>query len=310
MQSGELAMNNLQKARNFALAFVSLLFSVVAVIGLISMMAAYGGRTASGAPAPLVSWAKGKKTMLSFGSDEELKAYLKKLAEEQRRVSRRGESASDAAAPAPATTANQATGLAKAGEPAKDESITNTQHAGVDEGGIVKLHGDHLVVLRRGRLFTVAIGDNSLKPISSVDAFGPDINPQGTWYDEMLVSTDTVAVIGYSYQRGGTEVGLFNIDRAGNLTFRSTYHLRSNDYYSSRNYASRLIGNKLIFYTPLYLNPYSNDPFAQFPAVRKWHKGATANEFQMIVTAPKVYVPERKLNSNYGLALHTVTVCD
>ena len=101
-----------------------------------------------------------------------------------------------------------ATGLAKAGEAAKDESITNTQHAGVDEGGIVKLHGDHLVVLRRGRLFTVAIGDNTLKPISAVDAFGPDIDPRGTWYDEMLVSTDTVAVIGYSYQRGGTEVGL------------------------------------------------------------------------------------------------------
>ena len=301
-------MNNLQKARNFALAFVSLLFSVVAVIGLISMMAAYGGRTASGASAPLVSWAKGKKTMRSFGSDEELKAYLKKLAEEQRRVSRRGELASDAAAPA--TTANQATGLAKAAEPGKDESITNTQHAGVDEGGIVKLHGDHLVVLRRGRLFTVAVGDNSLKPISTVDAFGPEIDPRYTWYDEMLVSTDTVAVIGYSYERGGTEVGLFSIDRAGNLAYRSTYHLRSNDYYSSRNYASRLIGNKLIFYTPLYMNPYAEDPLVEFPAVRKWHKGAKPEEFQLIVSATHVYRPERAINPNSGLALHTVTTCD
>ena len=87
--------------------------------------------------------------------------------------------------------------------------MTNMQHAGVDEGGIVKLHGDHLVMLRRGRLFTVAIGDGALKPISAVDAFGPDVDPRGTWYDEMLVSDDTVAVIGYSYGRGGTEVGLF-----------------------------------------------------------------------------------------------------
>ncbi|MGZ8847632.1 MAG: beta-propeller domain-containing protein, partial [Pyrinomonadaceae bacterium] len=62
--------------------------------------------------------------------------------------------------------------------------------------------------------------------------------------------------------------------------------------------------------TPLYLNPYSEDPFAQFPAVRKWHKGATAGEFQRIVAAPRVYTPERKLNANSGLALHTVTVCD
>ena len=104
---------------------------------------------------------------------------------------------------------------AKAGATKDEDSVTNTQHAGVDEGGIVKLHGDHLVVLRRGRLFTVAVGDNALKPISAVDAFGPEIDPRSTWYDEMLVSDDTVVVIGYSYERGGTEVGLFNIDASG-----------------------------------------------------------------------------------------------
>ena len=56
---------------------------------------------------------------------------------------------------------------------------------------------------------------------------------------------DTIVVIGFSYARGGTEVGLFDIDRAGKLAHRATYHLRSNDYYSSRNYASRLVGSKL-----------------------------------------------------------------
>src|SRR5207249_2638320 len=155
-----------------------------------------------------------------------------------------------------------------------------------------------------------AIGDGALKPISAADAFGPEIDPRYTWYDEMLVSEDMIAVIGYSYERGGTEVGLFRIDRAGNLSYRSTYHLRSNDYYSSRNYASRLIGSKLIFYTPLYLNPESNDPFVQFPAVRKWHKGATPQEFQRIVSATHVYRAERQFDSTYGVALHTVTICD
>jgi len=100
-----------------------------------------------------------------------------------------------------------------------------------------------------------------------------------------------------------------SIARAASV-IESTYHLRSNDYYSSRNYASRLIGSKLIFYTPLYLSPYSADPFAQFPAVRKWHKGATAAEFQRIVSATHIYRPERPINATYGLALHTVTVCD
>jgi len=304
-------MNNLRSARTFALSLTSLVFSTAAIVGLVAALAAYSNRPVNGAAPPPAVPAKAKKTMRSFGSDEELRAYLKKLAEEQKRDQRAR--AAEAEAAAPSTTANQAaTGLAKAadGAPGKDESITNTQHAGVDEGGIVKLHGDHLVVLRRGRLFTVAIGDNTLKPISTVDAFGPEIDPRYTWYDEMLVSADTVAVIGYSYERGGTEVGLFRIDRAGNLAYRSTYHLRSNDYYSSRNYASRLIGSKLIFYTPLYLNPSASDPFAQFPAVRKWHKGATANEFQRIVSSTRVYVPESKLTASYGLALHTVTVCD
>ena len=304
-------MNNLRNARNFVLSFASLVFSVAAVVGLISALATGGNRLVSGASAPRIETRAAKKTMRSFGSEEELKNYFRQLVEEQRRAQAR-RAKSEALAPAPAANQAAATGLAKEADAtaAKDESITNTQHAGVDEGGIVKLHGDHLVVLRRGRLFTVAIGDNTLKPISSVDAFGPDVDPRYTWYDEMLVSADTVAVIGYSYERGGTEVGLFRIDRAGNLAYRSTYHLRSNDYYSSRNYASRLIGSKLIFYTPLYLNPYATDPFAQFPAVRKWHKGATPAEFQRIVSATRVYVPEGKLDSTYGVALHTVTVCD
>jgi hypothetical protein len=299
-------------ARNFALTATSLTFSALVTLFVISLLASWAGRPVSGAPGLMPLKPTGAKTMRAFGSEEELKNYFRQLAEERKRELARAR-ADNAGNPPPAPSAalNQAASSdAKSGLAAKDETITNTQHAGVDEGGIVKLHGDHLVVLRRGRLFTVQVGDGALKPISAVDAFGPDIDPRYTWYDEMLVSDDTVAVIGYSYERGGTEVGLFNINRAGNLSYRSTYHLRSNDYYSSRNYASRLIGSKLIFYTPLYLSPYSDDPFAQFPAVRKWHKGATAAEFQRIVSATHIYQPERKLNATYGLALHTVTVCD
>jgi hypothetical protein len=246
-----------------------------------------------------------KKTMRNFSSEQELARFLRELAEKNRRARREvmSQAANEASPAAPLAAADSA-------KSKDDESVTNVQHAGVDEGGIVKVHGDHLVVLRRGRLFTVAIGDGALKPISTVDAFGPDIDPNGTWYDEMLVAGDTIVVIGYSYQRGGTEVGLFNIDLTGQISYRSTYHLRSNDYYSSRNYASRLIGSKLIFYSPLYLSPYMEDPYASFPAVRRWHKGATPQEFRRIVSATQVYRPESQLDADYGLALHTVTVCD
>src|SRR5215469_8230643 len=255
-----------------------------------------------------------RKTMRAFRSARELKAYFHKLEKKQLHRNIVAPSVMPAA-PAPQSTSSVngysngavQTSEAKVAVEAQ-ESVTNVQHAGVDEGAIVKLHGDNLVVLRRGRLFTIAINDGALTPISSIDAFGPDIDPAATWYDEMLVSEDTVVVIGYSYAGGGTEVGLFQVDPAGKLTYRSTYHLRSDDYYSSRNYASRLIGSKLIFYTPLPVN--LDAPFESLPAVRRWHKGATESEFQRIVSANRIYRPEHAINSDYQTVLHTVTICD
>jgi hypothetical protein len=254
-----------------------------------------------------------KRTLRAFGSEGELAGYLQKLREKQRdtRLRRSSGYGPDTAADSPpAQAAPAAEPSTASADKAEAESVTNVQHAGVDEGGIVKVHGDHLVVLRRGRLFTVAIGDPVLRPISAADAFGPDIDPSGTWYDEMLIGNGTIVVVGYSYQRGGTELGLFDIDRSGRLSYRATYHLRSNDYYSSRNYASRLIGTRLIFYSPLYLSLDQEDPFASFPALRKWRKGAGKQDFRRITAATQVYAPLDPDPDVYSLALHTVTVCD
>lgn len=287
----------------------SFLFLPLAVAAIVaSSLVAYMAGPTETIPPVSPSTLQTTKTMRAFASEQELRRYFRELAERQKRDMRRADSLTAGAADANSAPAPLA--KAEAGKDNDEESVTNTQHAGVDEGGIVKVHGDHLVVLRRGRLFTVKIGDNSLKPVSAVDAFAPDINPESTWYDEMLVSGDSVVVIGYSYDRGGTEVGLFNINEQGRLSYRSTYHLRSNDYYSSRNYASRLVGNKLIFYAPHYMYPGMEDPFASFPAVRRWHRGARANEFRRIVAATSVYRPETEFDTDYGMAMHTVTVCD
>ena len=285
------------------------LLLTLALVTTVAGLLACAGPTDTIPPVSATGLLQTKKTMRAFASEQELKRYFRELAEKQERRSGRGAGSVyslDSAAAPPVAKAEAST-AEKANEP---ESVTNTQHAGVDEGGIVKVHGDYLVVLRRGRLFTVQIGAAALKPVSAVDAFGPDIDPASTWYDEMLVAGDTVVVIGYSYARGGTEVGLFNINNQGGLSYRSTYHLRSNDYYSSRNYASRLIGDKLIFYAPQYLYPGVEDPFELFPAVRRWHRGATANEFRRIVAATSVYRPETDFDVDYSIALHTVTVCD
>lgn len=188
-------------------------------------------------------------------------------------------------------------------------SVTNVQTEGVDEGGIVKLHGGHLVILRRGRLFTVAIGDGALDPVDVADASGPELDPEGTWYDELLIVGETVVVVGYSYQRAGTELVLFDLGTDGRLTYRSTYHLRSNDYYSSENYASRVVDGRLVFYTPLRL-PWALaevglDGF--LPALRRW-TGDAGGRFEPIASATSVYRPARELG-RWGSALHTVTSC-
>src|SRR5262249_48050641 len=146
----------------------------ITISGLLAITAA----TTETIPPVLVSGAIPiNKTMRAFSSEQELRAYLRKIAPAL--LQRRADKELAKSALAPASIAGEPPAPAKT----EAESVTNTQHAGVDEGGIVKVHGDHLVVLRRGRLFTVAIGDGALKPISSVDAFGPDIDPSDTWYD-------------------------------------------------------------------------------------------------------------------------------
>ena len=224
--------HDFRPVRIFVLSATSFVFTAVVTLLAVIALATCAGNPTTASASRLAGKKPANPTMRAFASEDEMKAYFRKLAEEQKRVARRSEVM---ASPAESVAINQAAAPAAKAGADKDEaeSITNTQHAGVDEGGIVKLHGDHLVVLRRGRLFTVAIGNGALKPLSIVNAYGPEIDPRYTWYDEMLVSDDTVVVIGYSYERGGTEVGLFNIDASGNLSYRSTYHLRSNDYYSS-----------------------------------------------------------------------------
>ena len=110
----------------------------------------------------------------------------------------------------------------------------------------------------------------------------------------------------------GTEVSLFAIDDRGGLRHLSTSYLRSNDYYSSRNYSARLVDGKLVFHTPLWLD--SGDPLASRPAMREWRPGrdtagAAAGGFERIVTPRRIYRPARSLEGSEQLTLHTITQC-
>jgi hypothetical protein len=191
-------------------------------------------------------------------------------------------------------------------------SITNNQETGVDEGGIVKMRGETLVVLRRGRLFTVDTSGDGLRAVDSVNAWAPGLTPEeaeDAWYDEMLVVDDWVVVIGYAYGRDGTEINRFRLDRRGSIRFVDSHLLSSNDYYSSRNYASRLVGRDLVLYTPGEIDT-ADEALAGAPKLIRWRNGRRG-EAQSILDPESVYRAPTSPDGRPELeALHVVTRCD
>ncbi len=274
----------------------------------------------SGALAAPVS---AQAAMRAFASEAELRAFLKRVQDEEDRAEvfalpppppPPSAPMPVMATPSPAAPAAMAdAGTSQRAEAAP--SITNNQTQGVDEGGIVKTHGSHLVVLRRGRLFTIDTSAGSLKPVDRIDAFPPADKGagQGAWYDEMLITGDLVVVIGFNYARSGTEINRFRISDAGKLTYLDTHHLRSNDYYSSRNYASRLIGTRLIVYTPHEIG-FSRraDLSPSLPALRRWSEKGPDAGFEILARPSRIYVAEmlRRARRPNIEAIHAVTSCD
>lgn len=254
------------------------------------------------------------RAMRAFESDRQFIAFMRRVAQRERFMS--PPPMVPPAPPPPPSAAEPGSPVAVATTPAqnivvtgaKPVSITNTQEADVDEGGIVKVAGDHLVILRRGRLFTVSLAGNRMRNVDHIDAFPPGSSGDA-WYDEMLVSGDRIVVVGYSYERGGTEINRFRIAPNGKLAFEDSYHLRSNDYYSSTNYASRLVGSTLIFYTPLDLD--TERPLDALPGLQRWTGNPDA-PFARTLPITKLYVPEplrRKPDADLS-TLHSVTLCD
>jgi Beta propeller domain len=302
-------------------------FTAMLALGTVGLATAQAASQSSGAPG---------SSLKAYSSEAELNDALARWREQAQRLRqaqglRRSKSlgtvaelVSPSPLPAPSLSAPVAPGAPaalaafasamadkdSASSKAEAQSITNVQTAGVDEGGIVKRAGEYLVILRRGRLFTVRVGADQLQPSAMLDAYAPGSDPQGAWYDEMLISGNQVVVIGYSYARGGTEIGLFDLGAAGGLTYRATYHLRSFDYYSSRNYASRLVGNKLLFYTPSLLQPWQPTHSNSMPSMRRWHNTAVPGDFQRILPATRIFRTDDDFDPQQALALHTVTACD
>jgi Beta propeller domain len=207
-------------------------------------------------------------------------------------------------------------------------SITNVQTGGVDEGDIVKQIGDHLLVLQDGRIFAVNIKtmqvtdradvyrhlDKSRKKSSQWE----DDFEGADWYDEMLVEGDHIIITAYSYDDSASEISVFKLDRAtGKVTNRGTFLISSDDYYSRKNYATRIVGDRLVFYSPYEIDSYEDRD--DRPKLRRWmsaadraawedaHEDNDWDESGKTMLDPKdIFKPVLRTANPY---IHTISIC-
>lgn len=194
---------------------------------------------------------------------------------------------------------------------------TNNQEAAADEGGLVKAFGKNfMVILRQGKLYTVRLPLLQKSAEITVKAESLDNN---AWYDELLLKDNTAIVIGYrwrmgdstnptSYWQGSTEINLFKINASsGSLSRAGTYFIESGDYYSERNYSSRLVREKLVIYSPYYGNALLDRTSDQlhFPQLKTLRNGRVES-IRPLMTTSDVSIPEDLILSP---VLHAMHVC-
>lgn len=193
---------------------------------------------------------------------------------------------------------------------ATNAQITNNQMRGVEEGDIVKQIDHFLLVLQDGRIFVVDTrGAGGRRLILADRANVYRDARESMWYDEMLVFGDRVLITGYSYRHNATELSVFRLSPAGRLSREGVFYMSSNDYFSSTNYATRLIGDSLVVYTPFNVAHMASHGFV-WPVVRRWTEGEPADarlrSGRPLFDATQVHRPVRDFAEP---TVHTVSVC-
>ena len=195
--------------------------------------------------------------------------------------------------------------------------ITNNQMRNVEEGDIVKQINEYLLVLQDGRIFVVdtrAEGgrNREARRLAVADRINVYRNAnENMWYDEMLVFGDRVLITGYSYRQQATELSVFRLDTAtGRLAREGVFYMTSNDYYDSSNYATRLIGDNLVIYTPFAVQNMTQATF-KWPVVRRWRSDDERQtdidrRSRPLFDAADIYRP---VGAQENPTVHTVSIC-
>ena len=194
--------------------------------------------------------------------------------------------------------------------------VTNTQESGVDEGGIVKNIGDHLIVLRKGKLFAANI-KNPGKPSQTdvINVAATKALYENVWYDEMLVYEKNIVVLGFRYvvpgvdvnasppstvappsqlTSGATEIHTFVLE-SGKFVRGKSLFIESTDYFSSSNYSSRMVGSSLLFYLPeKAVRNISGTPEPTLPKYLNFTETGTIGSFSFgepVLSAQEIHRP-------------------
>ncbi|HEX8366660.1 MAG TPA: beta-propeller domain-containing protein [Allosphingosinicella sp.] len=187
-------------------------------------------------------------------------------------------------------------------------SITNNQTAGVDEGGIIKQIGRFLVVLQDGRLFSADLGAEEgafLRLADRIDVYRSAATA-ADWYDEMLVLGSRILVTAYNYRELASEITVFQMDEAGRFTREGRFLLSSNDYYSTANYASRLVGDRLVLYAPVELSLFAEPRPVALPRLRRADGDGPADDGEPLLQPTEIYASPGEIE--YPV-MHVLSVC-
>jgi hypothetical protein len=316
----------------------------LAVLGLSASVFASGQAQTPGSPAPrprivdrVEPWqdraldAVTSRELAVFESDGDFRRYLSRLS--RIRNERRGSWATsqrpnrhvftlaqdaaqeDACANPEDCPAEGADNIVVTGTRSAPVQITNVQTAGVDEGDVVKQIGDFLLVLQDGRIFSVNTRGDRLELADRIDVYR-NAQDDDAWYDEMLVQGNRVLITAYNYGQDATEISVFRLNtETGALARDGSFLISSEDYYDSENYATRIIGDNLIIYTPYDANDFADR--SKRPRVRRWMSEAEREALEDrgrdpraggrdLIDATNIYRPVQRTASP---TIHTVTIC-
>lgn len=170
----------------------------------------------------------------------------------------------------------------------------------------LRAHGDHLVLLRNGRLTTVPVAGGALEPVTTREALGGGVDADEMFYYGLEDADEGVRVLAARTLGGITEhhEARYRIGADGTLEHRGGPVLRSVGGLYAGAHVTRRIGDRVVFYEHIDIPLRDADPTAALPMLR----GADGG-FATTVDPRRVYRSVHPMSWGSNPRLHVVTVC-